>query len=67
MKENRTLKVYTRLVRVFNGFKINPEIRLSGNWLKNSGFQCGESISVSRIQEGILMVKKKTIPPKIIL
>jgi hypothetical protein len=63
MVETRTLKVYGKLIRRFKSFRTNPEIRLTGNWLKRSGFECGNGITVTNSRTGELIIRtKKPIP-----
>lgn len=46
-KNQRELKVYTKYASSKYGkASILPEIRLKGNWLRNSGFECGAEINV---------------------
>ena len=40
----RSMKVYSKFSRT--GRKYRPQIRLEGDWLQNTGFYIGDSISV---------------------
>lgn len=43
----RKMKIYEKsFARAFNCFKIFPEIRLTGKWLRDIGFNCGQSVTV---------------------
>lgn len=54
MKENRTIKVYE-----MSGYKYKPTptIMLKGQWLKELGFDIGESVNVE-CKDGQLIITK---------
>lgn len=56
MKE-RTLKVYKRVRSITgrNRLTVFPEIRLSGVWLKQAGINPGDSITVSIVNNQIII------------
>lgn len=58
MKQKRKLKVYTKYPRTVKGFNPNPEIRLTGKWVKEWGFKCGNEITVKRIENGIILINE---------
>jgi hypothetical protein len=61
MKLIRTLGVYRKtLIYYLPSRQLDvPEIRLTGNWLKKWGFGIGDKVTVSKISEGVMIVKKK--------
>ena len=58
--QNKQLKIYSRYQSRQNTGVVLPEIRLSGKWLKQLGFGCGQSITIIHKQNKILIVKSKT-------
>ena len=44
----RRLKVYGKYRQKFNIAVIEPEIRLTGQWLKNLGFNPGQTVNVKQ-------------------
>ena len=44
----RRLKVYGKYRQKFNSAVIEPEIRLTGQWLKNLGFNPGQTVNVKQ-------------------
>lgn len=45
--EERQLKVYPKFFqRATGGSVILPEIRLCGKWLQETGFNCGQTITI---------------------
>lgn len=65
--KKRSLKVYGRYVSKGNKFsEINPEIRLSGKWVKNWGFKNGSTITVSSFENGIMIISEGLRCPPII-
>lgn len=53
---NRKMKVYEKsFARAFNCFKIFPEIRLAGKWLRDIGFTCGQSVTVRHKKNKIII------------
>lgn len=63
MKENenplmneRQLKVYQKYIpRAYYGHVIFPEIRLCGKWLRDMGFDCGQSVTVRHEKNKIII------------
>ena len=55
-KENRTMTVYG--ISTQPGYKIVPQIRLQGEWLKELGYNIGDKLNVE-CREGQLIIKKK--------
>lgn len=54
--DKRTLKVYTKYAfPTFKSPSILPEIRLKGNWLSKWGYNCGDSVSVTKVGHSILI------------
>ena len=52
----RQMKVYQRhFLRAFNDYKIFPEIRLAGKWLRDIGFTCGQSVTVRHEKNKIII------------
>ena len=66
MEQKRKLKVYTKCPRIVKGFNPNPEIRLTGKWVKEWGFCCGNMIIVKNIANGAITIVNKTNTPPII-
>lgn len=67
-KKLRTLKVYTKLtIPQLTPISILPEIRLTGNWLKDWGFNCGNEIKVIKTKFGISIINNKQEIPFVIL
>lgn len=58
MKQKRKLRVYKKYSRTENRFIPNPEIRLTGKWVKEWGFKCGNEITVKRIENGIILINE---------
>lgn len=67
MEQKRKLKVYTKYPRTNKGFIPNPEIRLTGNWVKEWGFKCGNKIIIKRIGNGLILINEGTTAPTIYL
>ena len=58
-KSSRKLKVYEKhFSRSYYKFVVFPEIRLSGKWLNEIGFICGESINVYLQKNKIIITVK---------
>ena len=57
----RTLKVYTNYVKRFKGYFRLPEIRLSGKWLQDLGFNCGGNVTVLTEKNRIIIIKSEKI------
>lgn len=52
----RQLKVHRKYsYRSSKGFVLFPEIRLSGKWLKEMGFDCGKSVTVQHEKNRIIL------------
>lgn len=67
-KKVRTLKVYTKLIiPQFAKVSIMPEIRMTGNWLKDWGFNCGNEIKVVKTKIGLLVINKDDSVPTVVL
>lgn len=65
-KDKRNLMVYGKYIRQFNGARLNPEIRLTGKWLKSWGFKNGNIITVRKIESGLIIINTGVnIPPTI--
>jgi len=57
---NRRLKVISKVFpRDYNKYVIFPEIRLSGKWLKDLGFNCGQFVIVSHSKNKITITLQK--------
>jgi len=62
----RTLKVYSRfIIPSFGKAVLLPEIRLTGNWLRKWGFECGTTINVIKTEGGIIIRSSTQSPPVI--
>lgn len=57
-KENRKLKVYAKFAKSFKTASLNPEIRLTGKWVKEWGFKCGSEITVKKLENGIILINE---------
>lgn len=64
MEKRRKLKVYTKYPRTPNGFIPNPEIRLTGKWVTNWGFKCGDKITIHNTTSGTIVINllSKDVP-----
>jgi toxic protein SymE len=52
----RQLKVYQKYIpRSYYGHVIFPEIRLCGKWLRDMGFDCGQSVTVRHEKNKIII------------
>lgn len=60
----RNLKVYGKCVKPYKYNSINPEIRLTGKWVKEWGFNCGNEITVRNIKKGIIILSDFTTTPQ---
>ena len=67
MEQKRKLKIYTKYPRTSKGFIPNPEIRLTGKWVKDWGFKCGNEITVKRIENGLILLNEGINTPTIYL
>ena len=55
---NRSLKIAESYIfRKWQPAKINPKIIISGNWLKNAGFEPGEQINIEVHQNKLIITK----------
>lgn len=63
MEQKRKLRVYTKYSRKSKRFIPNPEIRITGKWVKDWGFNCGTQITVRNIENGILIINDKINHP----
>ncbi len=56
----RQLKVVSKVFpREYNRYVIFPEIKLSGKWLKDLGFNCGRFVTVSHRKNKITITLQK--------
>lgn len=52
----RELKVYEKYIsRPYYRTVIFPEIRLCGKWLRDTGFDCGQSVTILHEQNKIII------------
>lgn len=51
----KVLKIYTKYFKRFGYYVLLPEIRLSGKWLQNLGFNCGEHLTIISEKDRILI------------
>jgi toxic protein SymE len=58
----RSLKIYPKHRAAFNSSKEVPEIRLCGNWLEKLGFIHGRKITVTTMDE-LLIIRLQTETP----
>lgn len=57
---NRKLKITSQYVRsLYNMPIFKPKITISGNWLKEAGFEIGQNVSIS-VNKNELIIKKIT-------
>ena len=66
MEQGRKLKVYKKYTRKSKSFMPNPEIRLTGKWIENLGFKCGNSITVRSIENGLILISEGAKSPPVI-
>jgi hypothetical protein len=59
-KKKRQLKVTEKIIERRLENTHVPTIQLSGKWLKEAGFHAGEIITITIIEEGILIEKSGT-------
>lgn len=57
----KPLKIYKKYFRRFGYYNIFPEIRLSGKWLQNLGFTCGDNIKVRTEKNRIVITNSEKI------
>ncbi|MFC2186707.1 SymE family type I addiction module toxin [Fulvivirgaceae bacterium LMO-SS25] len=56
----RKLKVYQKYIpRSYHQQVIFPEIRLCGKWLRDMGFECGQSVTVRHAKNKITITADK--------
>jgi len=56
----RRLKVTSKIYpRHYNRYIIFPEIRLSGKWLGELGFDCGQYVTISHEENKIIITPQK--------
>lgn len=58
-KKQRHIKVYPKYMQRTYKSIIVPEIRLSGLWLQESGFEYGQDITVETEKDRIIISKKQ--------
>lgn len=52
----RQLKIHRKYIRrSYMRYVVFPEIRLCGKWLKDIGFECGQSVTVSHEKNKIII------------
>lgn len=60
--------VYSKyLARAYSGAVIMPQIRLCGKWLRDMGFDCGDTVTVTHEQNRIIITSQpadNTLPAK---
>lgn len=56
--EQRKLKIYAKFTKSGNRNRRNPEIRLTGKWVEDWGFNFGDKIIVRNTKNGILIVSE---------
>lgn len=67
-KNKKTLKVYGKYNKSFRPTAINPEIRLTGKWVKEWGFNHGNLVLVRNIEKGVMIINEiGQVPPTIYL
>ena len=58
----RQLKVYSKYFeRAYRESVVFPEIRLSGKWLKEMGFECGQIVTVIQERNRIILSVENNI------
>ena len=67
MKLQRTLTIHKRLINYYlpNRTLIVPEIRLKGSWLEKWGFNCGDKITATKVDNEFILIKKKGYIPEV--
>lgn len=67
-KTTRRLKVYYRFNNPkFSQMRLQPEIRLKGDWLKEWGFDYGKEIIVIKTKLGLSIIMSNNVNPIIVL
>jgi toxic protein SymE len=61
----KPLKIYKKYFRRFGYYNIFPEIRLSGKWLQNLGFNCGQKVIIIHEKNRIVIRNSKKIIVKL--
>lgn len=56
MKKEKTMKVYA--ISTYPNYKVVPQIRLQGEWVRNIGFEEGNEISVEYSEKKIVIRRK---------
>lgn len=57
----RQLKVYEKYFsRSYNQSVVLPEIRLCGKWLQETGFECGQTVTVRQEERKITITVEDT-------
>ncbi|MFH6993959.1 SymE family type I addiction module toxin [Flavobacterium sp. FlaQc-48] len=60
--EKRQLKIHRKYIRrSYMRYVIFPEIRLCGKWLKDIGFECGQSVTVLHEKNKIIITANDEI------
>lgn len=58
----RQLKIQSKhITRAYRRYIVFPEIRLSGRWLFDMGFRCGESVTVLHEKNKIIITANDEI------
>ena len=59
-KKNREMKVYS----IYQGNKYHSQIRLSGAWLEELGFEIGDLIDIKCEKNKLIISKKENVDLK---
>lgn len=57
--KKRSLKVYPKYFQRTNRMVRFPQIRLCGKWVEDSGFACGQEITVLHARNKIVITRKR--------
>ena len=57
----RQLKIYKKSIQRGKGYIPFPEIRLTGKWLQNEGFNCGQKIKVFHQKNRIIITNSRKV------
>jgi hypothetical protein len=67
-QNHRELKVYTKYYQPFyKKQEIVPEIRLKGVWLSKWGYNCGDLVKITRLENSIIIQNLNSPLPVITL
>jgi hypothetical protein len=65
-KNQRELKVYTKYAfSRYGKATVLPEIRLKGNWVREFGFECGNTIEILKVDKNLIIRNAKNVLEKI--